>query len=109
MKRYIVLGLLVVSGALGADDLPALKQRISSAILKFRQELLPFMPGRNAEEKAANFLAIFSSMIGTIAIARTMPDAAIRQSILNRVREERQRLEKRESSKRHLPKDGSIA
>jgi len=66
---------------------PALKQRIAAAILKLRQGLLPFMPGRSAEEKAANFLAIFSSMVGTIAIARTMPDPAVRQRILNTVRD----------------------
>jgi len=66
---------------------PTLKQRISSAILKLRQELLPFMPGRNLEERSANFLAIFSSMVGTIAIARTMPDPAVRQRILNSVRD----------------------
>jgi TetR/AcrR family transcriptional repressor of nem operon len=66
---------------------PALKHRIAVAILKFRQELLPFMPGRNADEKAANFLAILSSMVGTIAIARTMPDPVVRQKILNSVRD----------------------
>lgn len=66
---------------------PALKQRISAAILKFRRELLPFMPGRNAEEKAVNFLAIFSSMVGTIAIARTMPDVTVRQKMLNTARD----------------------
>ena len=66
---------------------PALKQRIAAAILKLRQEVLPFMPGHNAEEKAANFLAIFSSMVGTITIARTMPDPAIRLRILNTVRD----------------------
>ena len=64
-----------------------LKQRIAAAILKLRQELLPFMPGRNPDERAANFLAIFSSMVGTIAIARTMPDPALRQGILNTVRD----------------------
>lgn len=66
---------------------PALKHRISAAILKLREELLPFMPGRNAEAKAANFLAIFSSMVGTIALARTMPDPAVRQRILDSVRD----------------------
>jgi TetR/AcrR family transcriptional regulator, transcriptional repressor for nem operon len=66
---------------------PALKQRIAAAILKLRQELVPFMPGRNADEKAGNFLAIFSSMVGTIAIARTMPDPADRQRILDTVRD----------------------
>jgi TetR/AcrR family transcriptional repressor of nem operon len=66
---------------------PALKRRISAAILKLRQELLPFMPGRSQEEKAANFLAIFSSMVGTLAIARTMPNPTVRQRILNTVRD----------------------
>jgi hypothetical protein len=46
------------------------------------------MPGANAEEKAANFLAIFSSMVGTVAIARTMPDPAVRERILNSVRDQ---------------------
>jgi TetR/AcrR family transcriptional repressor of nem operon len=63
------------------------KQRSSAAILKFRQEILPYMPGKHAEERATNFLAILSSMVGTIAIARTMPDPAVRQRILNRVRD----------------------
>jgi len=67
---------------------PALKQRISAAILKLREALLPYMPGANADEKAANFLAIFSSMVGTIAIARTMPDPTVRQRILNSVRDQ---------------------
>ena len=66
---------------------PALKQRISGAILKLREALLPYMPGKNAEEKAANFLAIFSSMVGTIEIARTMPERAVRERILNSVRD----------------------
>ena len=66
---------------------PALKQRIASAILKLRQGLLPYMPGRNPDEKAANFLAIMSSMVGAVAIARTMPDPGVRQRILNTVRD----------------------
>jgi|SRR5215469_5462271 len=66
---------------------PALKQRIAAAILKFHQELIPFMPGRNSEEKAVNFLVIFPTMVGTITIARTMPDTAVRQRILNIARD----------------------
>lgn len=66
----------------------ALKQRISAAILKLREALLPYMPGENVDVKAANFLAIFSSMVGTIAIARTMPDRAVRERILNTVRDQ---------------------
>ena len=66
---------------------PAVKRRSSAAILKFRQDVLPFMPGKDTEEKATNFLAIISSMVGAIALARTMPDRAVRQRILDRVRD----------------------
>lgn len=66
---------------------PAMKQRISVAILKFRSKLLPFLPGRTAEEKGANFLMLMTSMVGAISIARTMPDQAVRQAILNTVRD----------------------
>jgi len=66
---------------------PAVKKRSSAAILKFRQELLPFMPGKDAEERASNFLAIISSLVGTLAIARTMPDPALRRRILRTVRD----------------------
>lgn len=66
---------------------PAVKQRGSAAILKFRSELIPFMPGRTADEKASNFLIIMSSMVGAITIARTMPEVAVRQAILDKVRD----------------------
>lgn len=66
---------------------PAVKRRSSEAILKFRERILPLMPGRDAEEKATNFLAIITSMVGAIVLARTMPDAGIRQRILDRVRD----------------------
>ena len=65
----------------------AMKQRISAAILKFREELIPFMPGRTSEEKSSNFLMIITSMVGTIAIARTMPELAVRRAILDTVRD----------------------
>src|SRR5579862_476552 len=76
--------------ALGPDIArtpPATKQRLSAAILKFRSELVPFMPGRSEEEKQSNFLMILTSIVGAITIARTMPDAKVRQSILNAVRD----------------------
>jgi len=70
-----------------ARSAPAMKQSISAAILKFRSELIPFMPGRTAEEKGSNFLMIMTSMVGAIAIARTMPEQAVRQAILDTVRD----------------------
>lgn len=65
----------------------AMKQRISAAILKFRADLIPFMPGRTEDEKSSNFLRIMTSMVGAIAIARTMPEQSVRQAILNSVRD----------------------
>ena len=65
----------------------AMKQRISRAILKFRGDLIPFMPGRTAEEKSSNFLMIITAMVGAIALARTMPELAVRQAILDTVRD----------------------
>ena len=65
----------------------AMKHRGATAILKFRSEIIPFMPGRTAEEKAANFLMIMTSMVGAIAIARTMPALTVRQTILDTVRD----------------------
>jgi TetR/AcrR family transcriptional repressor of nem operon len=64
-----------------------MKQRISAAILKFRSELIPFMPGRTTEEKGSNFLMLMTSMVGTIALARTMPEKAVREAILDTVRD----------------------
>jgi TetR/AcrR family transcriptional regulator, transcriptional repressor for nem operon len=66
---------------------PTVKRRSAGAILKFREEMVPFMPGKDAEERATNFLVIMSSMVGAIVIARTMPDPGVRQRILNRVRD----------------------
>jgi TetR/AcrR family transcriptional repressor of nem operon len=70
-----------------ARTLPPMKKRISRAILKFREDLIPFMPGRTLKEKSSNFLMIMTSMVGTIAIARTMPEVAVRQRILDEVRD----------------------
>ena len=65
----------------------AMKQPIAAAILKFREEMIPFMPGRTLEEKSSNFLMLMTSMVGAIAIARTMPEVTLRQRILDTVRD----------------------
>lgn len=65
----------------------AMKQRISAAILNFRAELIPLMPGRTDEEKQSNFLMILTSMVGAIVVARTMPEMGVRLAILNTVRD----------------------
>ena len=64
-----------------------IKRHSSAAILKFRAEILPYMPGRTEVEKRSSFLAILTSIVGAIVIARTMPDAAVREAILNSTRD----------------------
>lgn len=76
--------------ALGPDiarSAAGIKQRSSAAILKFRAELLPYMPGRTEEERQSNFLTILTSIVGAIVIARTMPDGHVRERILNSTRD----------------------
>ncbi|TGK01001.1 TetR/AcrR family transcriptional regulator [Leptospira semungkisensis] len=63
----------------------SIKSRSVLAIIKFRQDILPFMPGNNASEKEENFFIIMSSMAGAVIIARTIPDPKVREGILSSV------------------------
>lgn len=65
----------------------AMKTRILAELENYEERLLPFMPGRRKMEKKRAFLAIFSTMIGAIAIARILPDAAARASVLATARD----------------------
>jgi TetR/AcrR family transcriptional repressor of nem operon len=45
------------------------------------------MPGRRAADRERAFFAIFSTMIGAIAIARMLPDPSSRAKVLANARE----------------------
>jgi len=60
----------------------AMKTRILAELAAYKTRLLPYMPGRRAADKERAFLAIFSTMIGTIAIARILPDPVERARVL---------------------------
>ncbi len=60
----------------------AMKPQIFSELAKYRSQMLPFMPGRRAVDKEQAFFAIFSTMIGTVELARMLPDSAMRESVL---------------------------
>ncbi|WP_167882315.1 TetR/AcrR family transcriptional regulator [Leptospira langatensis] len=64
-----------------------IKNRSVLAIIKFRQDVLPLMPGKSASEKEKNFFIIMSSMAGAVIVARTIPDQKVREGILNSVRD----------------------
>jgi TetR/AcrR family transcriptional regulator, transcriptional repressor for nem operon len=52
-----------------------------------KDRMLPFMPGRRAQDKEHAFFSIFSTMIGTVAIARLLPDEAARARVLANARD----------------------
>jgi TetR/AcrR family transcriptional repressor of nem operon len=68
-----------------ADE--ALKGPIFEELLKYKSRMLPLMPGRRAADKERAFFAIFSTMIGAIAIARMLPDQTARAKVLAGTRE----------------------
>lgn len=65
----------------------AMKTRILAELAAYETRLLPFMPGRRRTDRQRAFLAIFSTMIGAIAIARILPDPAARAKVLANARD----------------------
>src|SRR5580658_2886232 len=65
----------------------AMKAPIAGELIKYKTRMLPWMPGRRAADKERAFFAIFSTMIGAIAIARILPDRAARGRVLASVRD----------------------
>lgn len=65
----------------------AMKAQIFGELEKYRSRMLPFMPGRRASDKERAFIVIFSTMLGTVAIARILPDAAARARVLASARD----------------------
>jgi TetR/AcrR family transcriptional regulator, transcriptional repressor for nem operon len=55
---------------------PAMKAQIVEELVKYRDRMLPFMPGRCATDKERPFFAIFSTMIGATALSRILPAQA---------------------------------
>ena len=66
---------------------PAMKAPIRGELLKYKNRMLPFMPGRRVADKERAFFAIFSTMIGAVAIARILPDQAARARVLASARD----------------------
>ena len=66
---------------------PAMKAPIRGELVKYKNRMLPFMPGRRVADKECAFFAIFSTMIGAVAIARILPDQAARARVLASARD----------------------
>jgi TetR/AcrR family transcriptional repressor of nem operon len=65
----------------------AMKAPILEELTKYKSRMLPLMPGRRAADKEQAFFAIFSTMIGAVALARILPDQAARASVLESARD----------------------
>lgn len=64
-----------------------MKPRVLEQLDQYRTRLLPFMPGRRTADKERAYYAIFSTMIGAVAIARILPDRNARAAILANARD----------------------
>src|SRR5246500_3973368 len=56
-----------------------MKPQIAAELVNYKNRMLPFMPGRRTADKERAFFAIFSTMIGAVAMARLLPDRAIQE------------------------------
>ena len=63
-----------------------IKREIRDSMEVYRKQLKEFMPGPNPAAKQKNFALIFTSMIGALAVARTMSDKEEKEQLLGLVR-----------------------
>jgi TetR/AcrR family transcriptional regulator, transcriptional repressor for nem operon len=59
-----------------------MKAQIVGELSKYKDRLLPFMPGRRTIDKEGAFFMIFSTMVGAVQIARMLPEPAMRGKVL---------------------------
>ncbi|HEY6347008.1 MAG TPA: TetR/AcrR family transcriptional regulator [Bryobacteraceae bacterium] len=76
--------------ALSADLARAdkgMKPQILAELVTYKSRMVPLMPGRRTADKERAFFAIFSTMIGAVAIARLLPDRTMREKVLASTRD----------------------
>jgi TetR/AcrR family transcriptional regulator, transcriptional repressor for nem operon len=66
---------------------PGVKPKIVAELVQYKDRMVPYMPGRRATDKERAFFAIFSTMAGAIALARTLPVPATRKKVLAAARD----------------------
>jgi TetR/AcrR family transcriptional regulator, transcriptional repressor for nem operon len=52
---------------------PEMKAPIVAELARYKKRMQPFMPGRRTADKERAFFAIFSTMLGSVALARILP------------------------------------
>jgi TetR/AcrR family transcriptional regulator, transcriptional repressor for nem operon len=64
-----------------------MRGQIVEELAKYKNRMLPFMPGRQTADRERAFFSIFSTMTGAIEIARILPEPAMRERVLASVRD----------------------
>ncbi len=59
-----------------------MRGQIFAELVNYRDRMLLFMPGHRTADKERAFFSIFATMIGTIEIARMLPEPAMREKVL---------------------------
>ncbi len=65
----------------------SMRGQILAELVHYKDRMTPFMPGQSAAEREGAFFAIFSTMIGTMELARLLPERAMREKVLANTRE----------------------
>jgi len=65
----------------------AMRGQIFAELVKYKDSMVAFMPGRRTRDKERAFFAIFSTMIGAVEIARLLPDRAAQEKVLSGAKE----------------------
>jgi TetR/AcrR family transcriptional regulator, transcriptional repressor for nem operon len=65
----------------------AMRSRIPAELIKYKNRMVPFMPGRRTADRERAFFAIFSTMIGAMEIARLLPEQRMREKVLASARD----------------------
>ena len=63
-----------------------MRSHVLADLVRYRDRMLPFMPGRRTVDKERAFFQIFSTMVGAVEIARMMPGQAMQEKVLNSAR-----------------------
>lgn len=64
-----------------------MRARILNELKSYKDRMTPFMPGRTVADKERAFFIIFPMMIGTVALARNLPDPTLRARVLSGARD----------------------
>jgi TetR/AcrR family transcriptional regulator, transcriptional repressor for nem operon len=73
--------LAALAPEIGRQPLP-IRKRIFESMLAFRERILPWIPGHNADEKRARAFILLTGMAGTLVAARAIADAKGQERML---------------------------